>query len=127
LQDGTIPKQNFGEIQYFFQAICNDETVTLALVSLYSPPDTNLLTESYGTLWSCKYQGHDDLVVVDAKAILSVVAMVPLPFPLGDIEIDTEQDTDSESGEYFFVVEKPGLEVFAMGGYEETPEAGDEE
>jgi hypothetical protein len=86
---------------------------------VYSPPDENLLVESYGTVWATKYHGQDDLIVVDAKAIRSVVAMVPLPFPHGDIDSDEQADTDLAEEEYFFVVEKPGLEIFTMGGYEE--------
>ena len=127
-QDGE--KQNFGEVQYFFQAILDDPdtTVTLALISLHSPPDNDILVESHGTVWAAKYQGRNNLIVIDAKAILSVVAMVPLPFPRGDIELDNEQpDADSEDGDYFFVAEKPGLEIFTMGGYEEMSEADDEE
>jgi hypothetical protein len=88
LWDGV--KQSFGEIQYFFQALLDDSelAVTLALISLYSPLDKNLLEESYGTVWAAKYQGHNSLMVIDAKAIHSVVAMVPLPFLDGNIDLD---------------------------------------
>jgi hypothetical protein len=59
---------------------------------------------SYNTLMSCTYRGDESLIVVDAKAIIAVVAMVPhSPFP--------EDTTDR-----YFVVEKPGLDVAYLGG-----------
>lgn len=82
---------------------------TLALVSIYSPPNQALLDASFNTLWSCTYQGDAGLKVVDVKTISSVVAMIPHNahnFP-GDIV------------GHFFVVEKPGLDVAHMGGNDE--------
>ena len=73
---------------------------TLALVSLYSLPDANLLESSCQTVWSCQYQGPGAYTVVDVKLIISVVAMIP-------------------RGESFFMVEKIGLDVAEMGGVEE--------
>jgi hypothetical protein len=56
---------------------------------------------------------HSDLWVIDAKLILSVVAMVPHNlFP-------------GETLEHYFVVEKPGLDVARLGGVVEV--AVDEE
>ena len=80
---------------------------TLALVSLYGPPDQWLLEQSHHSLWSCKPQG---LAVVDVKSILSVVAMIPhSPSIPGNAQVE----------ERFFVVEKIGLEVANMGGFQE--------
>jgi hypothetical protein len=76
---------------------------TIALVSLYSPPDSALLAASCYTLWSCSYQGDTALKIIDAKEIVAVVAMVPLPGVVGRC----------------YVVEKPGLDVAHMGGNDE--------
>ena len=97
----------YGEVQFFFQATIHDHTRTLALVSNYSLPDLDLLRQSYETLWTCRYQGTDDLCVVDVKNIHSVVAIMPFPF---------ERDK-------VFVGKKIGLEVAALGGIEEEDDA----
>ena len=54
--------------------------------------------------YSGKYQGDAGFVVLDAKDISSVVAMVPL---------------DNEDTGHYFVTEKLGLDVAFMGGMEE--------
>ena len=80
------------------------------MASLYTRPNGGLLEESSGTLWSCKPQGNEGLVVFDVKRIEAVVAMVPhSKHFLG---------TDWESR--VFVVEKPGLDVATMGGVTEV-------
>jgi hypothetical protein len=78
------------------------------LISLYAAPDATLLARSHGTLWCCEYQGESELRVIPAKAIISVVAIVP------------------HKDDRFVVVEKLGLEVAYMGGVEEDM-AGEEE
>lgn len=87
---------------YLHLAIDNEEH-TIAVVSMYSPPDLALLEASHYTLWSCSYQGDTALRVIDVQTIVSVVAMVPLP-----------------GSERYFVVEKPGLDIAHMGGNDET-------
>ena len=67
---------------------------------MYPPPDLALLEASHYTLWTCAYQGDVNLRVVNAKAITTVIAMVPLP----------------GAKNLHFVVEKPGLNVAHMGG-----------
>ncbi|KDQ51981.1 hypothetical protein JAAARDRAFT_73289 [Jaapia argillacea MUCL 33604] len=102
-------KLEFAEVQFYFQLkISLETTKTLALVSLYSPPDSDLLTASSNTVWSCKYQGDDALRVVDVSTIESVVAIVPHSARQG-----------SDLADCFFVVEKPGLDIAAMGGVAE--------
>ena len=77
----------------------------LALVSVYSSPNLDVLKESHNTLWICTYQGDQALKVVEVKTITSVVSLPPLPgHPEGT----------------FFVVEKPGLDVAHMGGQDEV-------
>ncbi|KAG1868968.1 hypothetical protein DFJ58DRAFT_624102, partial [Suillus subalutaceus] len=71
---------SFGEVHYFFQLQMSDGTggvETLAIVSLYSPPDQHLLEASQCTLWSVQYLGSAALQVIPAKLILLVVAMIP--------------------------------------------------
>ena len=100
----------FGEIQFFFRVRHGDETDTLALVSLFGPPHAGLLEQSYHTIWSCERQVENALQVIDVKTIQSVVAMIP-----HQPRIPGERRKDR-----FFVVEKPGLDVADLGGYEEA-------
>lgn len=73
---------------------------TLAMVSLYTLPDPVITERSSGALLVCGYEGDAGLVIVDVKAIVSVIAMVPF---VQDDRINVEL-------EQFFVVEKPGLD-----------------
>jgi hypothetical protein len=73
----------------------------LALVLLYSRPDTDLLCLSHDTLWSCENRGDSALRFIDVKRIKSVIAMIPhLPVIRGQ-----------EASNHFFMVEKPGFNV----------------
>ena len=92
------------EIQYFFQLIINSKMQTLALVSVYSPVDRDLLKESYNTLWTCTYQGDQALKVIDVTMITAVIALLPLP--------------GGQDGT-LFLCEKPGLDVAHIGGQDE--------
>ncbi|KIK23241.1 hypothetical protein PISMIDRAFT_100773 [Pisolithus microcarpus 441] len=49
----------------------------IALVTLYSQPDANLLNKSYGVLASCTKLGEASLQVIKILDIWSVVAMIP--------------------------------------------------
>ena len=82
---------------------------TLALLSLFGPPDPYLLAVSSKTLWSCKALGDAGLVVVGVSNILSVVSMAPHRPAIPGKEVE----------ERFFVHEKIGLDVANMGGYEQ--------
>ncbi|KAI0292314.1 hypothetical protein BC826DRAFT_885613, partial [Russula brevipes] len=81
-----------------------DPLQALALVSLYSRPDTTLLSHSMNTLWSCSSQGDSALKFIDVKTIQAVVAMIPHTH--SNPVIGGEQ-----SDERFFLVEKPGFDV----------------
>jgi hypothetical protein len=100
---------NFAEVQYYLRLAVPSEgdLKTLALVSVYSPPDEGLLKDSSSTLWSCAYRGNAALRIIDINAITSVVAMVPQP------------PFRAEPEQRYFVVEKPGLDVAHMGGKDE--------
>lgn len=82
-----------------------DDLEAYALVSIYGPPDADLLEDSYHTLHACTYLGQDNLKVVKISDILSVISMQPLPL-IGD-----EQESR------WFVVEKSGLDDTELTGY----------
>nr|GAT61113.1 predicted protein [Mycena chlorophos] len=86
-------------VAYFFLAA---DDHALALGTKFSPPDEALLTQSHGTVWSSK--GPDEMIVFEATHIESVVGMVPWV---------------RDGQEEYFLVEKPGLELATLGGYEE--------
>ncbi|KAG6874707.1 hypothetical protein C0992_006918 [Termitomyces sp. T32_za158] len=112
----------FGEVHFYFRIVIGEEIRTLAMIDLYSRPNSNLLRESYCTLWTCKRASGERVVVVDAKAIQSVVCMAPHSVEmLGDGWED-----------WVFLVEKPGLDiaelsgVFEAGGHEDEEEFGED-
>ena len=76
-----------------------------ALVSVYSPPDANILEDSYHTLWACTYNGDNSLEVIPVSAIISVISMQPLPPKLSNPE------------NLWFVVEKLGLDDIEITSY----------
>jgi hypothetical protein len=76
-----------------------DELRAFALVSFYSPPNEYLLRYTQTTLAVCRHHSESPLVVIDAKSILSVVAMVPFPFSIDG------------HGDQYFMIEKIGLDV----------------
>jgi hypothetical protein len=92
----------FGEVHFYFRCRSRQgQQLNLAIVSMYSEPNPDLLNASNGTLVSCQYFGDDTLVVIDISCIESVVAMVPHipPHSLADSEL------------HFFLVERPGLDI----------------
>ena len=103
---------DFGEVQYYFRTRINDNVHTLAVVSLYGPPDKWLLEASHDTLWSCENQGDDGLVVIEVREINSVVAMVP----------HRPRINGKDAQDRYFVVEKIGLDIANMGGWRDKEE-----
>ena len=81
---------------------------TLALLSVYGPPDPGLYELSQQTVKLCKYFGDANLLVINVKTVCSVVAMVPHKVTLPG-KVDME--------DCWFVVEKPGLEAAYIGGF----------
>lgn len=77
-------------------------------MSLYSTPDPILLRISSETLLVCRYHKDDSLILVDAQAIKSVVAMVPFMEK-------PEGGRPRRHDDRFFVVEKPGLSLAELG------------
>lgn len=78
--------------------------MALAIVSVYSEPNPDLLIDSHGSYASCQYFGDNSLVAVNVLHIKSVVAMVPHTPP---------HSKDSEH--HFFLVERPGLDIVNLG------------
>jgi hypothetical protein len=97
----------YGEVQFYLL-----QPRPCALISLYSEPEGDLLAESYGVLWACRYHGNESLKVVDVTSITSVVSMQPLP-PQEDGRRDL-----------WFVVEKDGLEDIDLVGVNDDLDDG---
>lgn len=102
----------FAEVRYFLEGAAHGQVFTLAMISLFSPPDADLLRETFGVLCVCKYLGDASRTVIDAKQIVSVVAMVPLP----PTEAKLAQAHPDTLALRFFLIEKPGLEIAFLGG-----------
>ena len=77
---GSGHQVRFGEVQYYFRCRVQEDTFTLAVISVYSEPSRTLLKESAGTVLACQYHGDSSLIVVNFASIISVVAMVPHHF-----------------------------------------------
>ncbi|KIL54551.1 hypothetical protein M378DRAFT_18778 [Amanita muscaria Koide BX008] len=102
---------HFGEVLYYFQTkIVNEEKEplgTYAMVSVYGKADANLLSKSSHTLRIIHYKGSEDLRIIKAKSITSVVALFPF------ILSDDEKKNPNICAQYlqsFFVGEKPFLD-----------------
>ncbi|KAG0699456.1 hypothetical protein DFH29DRAFT_1001970 [Suillus ampliporus] len=73
----------FAEIQYFTQVAIPTNNVgewrdaNIAVISVFSAPDADLVQLSNKTVLLCKYLGDEGLCVVDVTSIKSVVAMIP--------------------------------------------------
>ncbi len=78
--------------------------------------------ESHNTLIVCQPVDESDsgLVVVDVKSLQAVVAMVPLPALVSE---QAHGVADMMPPRYF-VVEKPSLDVFVLGGVQEGAGVG---
>lgn len=94
----------FAEVRFYFVKTFGGEQQAFALVSLYSPPDENLLRDTYNTLAVCAYQGEEALMIINVKSILSVVAMVPCTSII------------SSYGDKYFLIEPVGLDVIEADG-----------
>lgn len=102
-------KFEFAEVQYYFLDRDEDEPgdpVAYALLSLYGPPNQEMLEESSYTLHACEYKGQENLRCLPVTEIVSVVSMQPLPRLPEDPE------------DLWFVVKKSGLDDVQLTGYE---------
>ncbi|KAI0041645.1 hypothetical protein FA95DRAFT_1610837 [Auriscalpium vulgare] len=99
--------QRIAEVQFYFRDTNNE---AVALVSLFSHPDQELLQETSKTLAVCDYNGEESFTIVKVTAIRSVVAMHPM--------WDKTEFRDNQ----FSLCEKMGLEVAELGGAADVDE-----
>jgi hypothetical protein len=79
-----------------------DYVQTFVLVSVYGPPDQQMLDDSFHTLWACHYLGNTNLKIIKLEEIISVVSMQPYNQNQGDPD------------NLWFVVAKSGLDDVEM-------------
>ncbi|KAK7446691.1 hypothetical protein VKT23_014386 [Stygiomarasmius scandens] len=113
-------QSSIGQVLYFFRLRFGDAVYTLAMVSVFSAPNSKLLEDSYGTVYACHYQGEAALLTIDVKKIQSVVAMVPYFNITGTGDIETHETLH-------FLVEKPGLEITELKEAEKDDEERDDD
>ena len=105
----------FGEVQFYFLDPHEDGTFSsYAVVSVYGPPNADILAQSSHVLWAAAYTGDTNLHVVETRDIISVVSMQPLP----------RKPTDSLAENLWFVVEKSGLDDTELTGYVDRVDSG---
>lgn len=91
---------------YFFIVHNGDLQHTLTAVNLFTLPDPNILSESYGTLDVCR--SSESVEVIDAKSLTDVVGMVPF-----HRHYDGQERGDLDQRE-FFPIAKMGLTRIQM-------------
>ncbi|TBU58259.1 hypothetical protein BD310DRAFT_977430 [Dichomitus squalens] len=114
-----LADNRFAEIQYFFglkkmrdDGGTDEVDMTLAMASIFTPPDPAILRDTYGALMACRYQGERSREVVEVKEIASVVAMVPL-VPRRE-EAEDPHAANLYSHRYF-VVDRLGFDMSWIG------------
>ena len=105
-------------MRYYFHLRFGDKVHTLAIISIFSPPDATLLAESSGTVYACHYQGDNSLMAMDIKQIKAVVAMIPY-FRVSANGIDIPEMEH-------FLVEKPYREITYFRGEEDLDSDNEE-
>ncbi|KAH9920820.1 uncharacterized protein BXZ73DRAFT_91856 [Epithele typhae] len=115
----------YGEVQYFLQLNIGAQKQAVALLSLWSLPEPQLLELSYSTIHSCLPSGDEGLVIIPVHCIQSVVAMIPHPAHIPSNDGHIEYRPVNVAGRWC-VVEKPGLEVAYHAGRNEDIFAQDE-
>jgi hypothetical protein len=100
---------SIADVEYFFRLQFGEAIHSLALVTLFSPPDDDILRESHNAAYICHHSGVDGLTVVDVKSIIGVVSMVP------DFQVTVEGDIIIPENRYF-MVEAPFLKLGALCG-----------
>ena len=112
LEDRT----EYAEVLFFFCADIGEECHGLAVVSVYSLPDKDLLAASTGTYYSVRIlPGEEGLRVISVKAIESVVSIQPRYYHLEPEETR------------WFIWEKMGLQVNALNGIPEEDDDDEDE
>lgn len=102
-----------GEVLYYYQCRINGTLSTLAVISVYSSPLPELLSQSHGTFTLCKYLEDQNLIVINVTCIRAVVAMIPHT-PPGMVDMVGTED------KYYYLVKRPGLDVTYLGDDRDT-------
>jgi hypothetical protein len=105
------PSPEVADIEYFFRLWFGNVVHTLALVSMFTPPDMELLEASHHAVYICRYATRDSevatLKVVDVKSITTVVSMVP------DYQVTAEGDIIIPENQYS-LVDAPLLKLVSL-------------
>ncbi|OBZ68341.1 hypothetical protein A0H81_11891 [Grifola frondosa] len=105
-------KMGWSTLYYFQVKPYNHlEAITLAMVKLYSNPDSLLQDASYGT---------NRLIAINVKEIEAVIGMVPHTQALNHAVCSGQVSHIMKPRERFFVVQKLGLNVTYMTGITES-------
>ncbi|KAJ7062570.1 hypothetical protein C8F01DRAFT_1209920 [Mycena amicta] len=104
LPNGQIARSQFGERG------TSKRNLRSARIVKFLPPDADFLRRSHGTVWTSKGP-LGPVLCFHVSQIVSVVAMVPW----------TVDGVDA-----FFLVEKPGLELASMSGFQEKDTGSDD-
>jgi len=108
-----VDEIQFGEVQFYFLDEEDDgHKSSYAVVSVYGPPNMDMLAKSSHVLWAAAYTSDTNLHVIKTRAIISVVSMQPLP----------RKPDDPEN--LWFVVEKSGLDDTELTGYVDPVDSG---
>ncbi|KAI9573966.1 hypothetical protein HD554DRAFT_2008685, partial [Boletus coccyginus] len=71
---------NFAKLHFLFEIeshVGAQDTVALALISMFCPSHLDLLQQLHNTYFICKCKGDTGLIVINATAIKSVILMIP--------------------------------------------------
>ncbi|KAG2340482.1 hypothetical protein BDR05DRAFT_977324 [Suillus weaverae] len=90
-------KTAVGKVLFYFNMKIHNKEKTLALISEFSQPHTDLFENSFQTVFTCRYNGDASLKLVEVHMIY---------FPGID-------------GILFYLVERPGLDIIRMSGVKE--------
>jgi hypothetical protein len=104
-------------VEYFFRLQFSDTAYSLALVSVFSPPDQEILELSNHAAYICHRGGTDTLTVVEAKAISAVVSMVPDYQVTADGDIIIPENTFSMMEALFFTCSRIQVPMYVTQLY----------
>jgi hypothetical protein len=96
-------------VEYFFQLQFGEMVYSLALVSIFSPLDLNILELSHHVAYICHHGGIGALTVIDVKTITAVISMVP------DYQVTFEGDIVIPEN-MFSLIETPFLKLASLCG-----------
>jgi hypothetical protein len=101
--------RHVADVKYFFRLRFGDIIHSLAVVSMFSLPDEELLEESHHAVYICHHRGTAALRVVDVDTITSVMSMVP------NYQVTAEGDIIIPENQYS-LVDVPLLKLASLCG-----------